>query len=171
MNLKKMLAITGTAAVMSAVAMAQDNGGRPQGGQGGRGGDPARMQQFMEERAKELRDQMGVKDDAEWKIIQERMTKVQEARREAMQSMFGGRGGRRGEGGGPGMGGQPNPELEALNNAIKNNAPADQIKAALEKYRKVRKEKQDALEKAQASLKEVLSVKQEAVAVANGMLN
>jgi hypothetical protein len=184
MNLKKMFATTGIT-LLCAAALAQDNGPGPGPGGPGGGGpgggrrnfDPAQMQQRMEERMKEIRTQMDVKDDAEWKIIQDRITKVQEARREAMQGMFGrgGPGGRRGGDnggpGGPGMGGQNNPELEALNAAVRSNAPKDQIQAALDKYRKVRKEKEAALEKAQAALKELLSVKQEAVAVANGMLN
>ena len=189
MNLKKMLALTGTAALMCAAAMAQDNGGGP-GGQGGPGGgrrgnfDPAQFQQRMMD---DLRDQMDVKDDGEWKIIETRVQKVWDARRDLGpagmgRGMMGGRrGGNRNadnagnnnnrRGGPGGMFGQPSPELEALNKAIESNAPADQIKAALEKYRAARKEKEAALEKAQAALKEVLSVKQEAVCVTHGLLN
>ena len=55
-------------------------------------------------------------------------------------------------------------------NAIALGASPEQIKAALEKFRAARKAKQDALTKAQADLKSVLSVKQEAVAVSNGLL-
>jgi hypothetical protein len=183
MNLKKMLAMTGTAALICAAAMAQDNapgGGRTRGGgDGGPGGgrgnfDPAQFQQRMMER---LREQMDVKDEGEWKIIQERVQKVWDARRDLGPAGFGRGMGRRGGEGAPEGGqrrggfGQPSPELEALQNAIENNAPTDQIKSALEKYRKARKEKEAALEKAQAELKKVLSVKQEAVAVANGLLN
>jgi hypothetical protein len=63
------------------------------------------------------------------------------------------------------------PELESLRNAIENNAPDAQVKAALERYRTARKAREDALAKAQAELQKVLSVKQEAVAVTEGLLN
>jgi len=184
MNLKKMLAMTGTAALICAAAMAQDTGGGPGGdapGGGRRGGGPGGggfdRAQFQQRMMDNLRDEMGIKDDSEWKIVQERIQKVMDARRETMAGF--GRGGRRGGGGDNNTGGQrrggfgpqPSPELEALQKAIDSNAPTEQIKVALEKYRKAHAEKLAALEKAQASLKEVLSVKQEAVAVANGLLN
>jgi hypothetical protein len=131
----------------------------------------------MQQRMDSIRDQMDVKDDAEWKIIQERATKVMEARRDAMPPM-GMRGGRRGGDNTPGggnrggmFGQQSSPELEALNKTIENNAPADQVKDALAKYRAARKVKEAALEKAQAELLKVLTPKQEAVAVSNGLLN
>ena len=54
--------------------------------------------------------------------------------------------------------------------AIDNNAPDAQVKAALEKYRAAQKAKEAALEKAQANLKSVLTPKQEAIAVADGLL-
>ena len=127
---------------------------------------------------------MGVKDEAEWKAIQDRVQKVFDAQTAVIgfrgRGGFGGggRGGGGGDnaGGGGGGGrrggfGAPSPELEALQNAVRNNAPSDQIKAALEKYRAARKAKEAALEKAQADLQKILSVKQEAVAVTNGLLN
>jgi hypothetical protein len=78
----------------------------------------------------------------------------------------GGFGGRRG-----GFGGPPSPELESLQNAIESNAPTEQIKAAMEKFRVARKAREEALQKAQDDLKAVLTVKQEAVALSNGLLN
>ena len=127
---------------------------------------------------------MDVKSDDEWKVIETRVQKVMDARREAgpaggMGRMFRGRrggnndGGPGGQGGGRrgGMFGQPMPELTALENAIENNAPTEQIKAALEKYRAARKVKEAALEQAQAELQKVLTVRQEAVAVTLGLLN
>ncbi|HLP75899.1 MAG TPA: hypothetical protein VK327_03200 [Candidatus Paceibacterota bacterium] len=154
----------------------QGGGRRNGGGPGGPGGfgnfDPAQMQQRMMDGIKE---QMGVTDDAEWKVIQERVQKVMDARREV--GFAGPRMGRRnnndgGPGGGRrgGMFGTPSPELEALQNAVENNAPAEQVKSALEKYRTAQKAKEAALEKAQEKLKEVLTPKQEAVAVVNGLL-
>jgi hypothetical protein len=150
----------------------------------GRGNfDPA---QFQQQRLERIHEQMGVTDEAEWKAIQDRMQKVFDAQT-AVAGFRGrggfGRGGRNGggadnagggnNGGGRrgGFGGAPSPELESLQNAIQNNAPSEQIKAALEKYRAARKAKEAALDKAQAELQKILSVKQEAVAVTNGLLN
>jgi hypothetical protein len=151
----------------------------------GRGNfDPA---QFQMQRLERIHEQMGVTDETEWKAIQDRMQKVFDAQTAVVgfrgRGGFFGRGGRNGggadnagggnNGGGRrgGFGGAPSPELEALQNAIQNNAPSEQIKAALEKYRVARKAKETALEKAQAELQKVLTVKQEAVAVTNGLLN
>src|SRR5205085_10144167 len=61
--------------------------------------DPQQMRQRMLER---MRDQFDVKDDAEWKLISERITKVMEARR-----AMGGLGGFRGFGPPGGPGGPP----------------------------------------------------------------
>jgi hypothetical protein len=156
-------------------------GGNRRGGPGGPGGggDPAQwMQQMQQRRLDTLKEQMAVTDDAEWKVIQESAEKVMTAQREAMSGRGMGMGGRRGgnndQGGGQqrrGGFGTPSPELEALQTAIDNNAPAAQVKAALEKYRAARKAKEAALEKAQADLKKILTAKQEAVAVVNGLLN
>jgi hypothetical protein len=170
---------------------AQGGGRRNRGGGGGQGGgpggfDPEQMRQRMNERMKE---QFGVKDDAEWKLISERIEKVNDARREAsggrgMFGMMGGPGGRGGGPGGPGgdaggggggrrgggFGGTPLPEAETLQKAIEANAPADEIKSKLAKYRTALKAKQEALEKAQEDLRAVLSVKQEAQAVLMGLL-
>ena len=168
-------------------------GGGGGGGQGGPGGgnfDPEAMRQRMNERMKE---QFGVKDDAEWKLISERVEKVNEARREVgggrgMMGMMGGRGGPGGPGGGGpggaapdaaggagggrrgGFGGTPSPEQESLQKAIDANAPADEIKGKLAKYRTSQKDKQAKLEKSQEDLRQVLSVKQEAQAVLMGLL-
>src|SRR3954449_4206573 len=76
-------------------------------------------------------------------------------------------GGRRGGGG---LGGEPSPEVEALQKAIDSKASNTEMKAALAKVQEARKTHQTELEKAQADLKKVLSVKQEAVATMNGLL-
>ncbi|MSU57217.1 MAG: hypothetical protein EXS35_03380 [Pedosphaera sp.] len=151
-----------------------DRGGR--GGRGGPGGDPAQFQQRMMEN---LREQMKVKDDAEWKVLEERITKVSEARREVG---FGG-GGRLfrrpggdtnnngGQGGGRGgFGGQANPEQEALDKAIDSNASKEEIKAAMSKLRAAKKEKEAKLATAQEELKKVLNTQQEAVALSAGLV-
>jgi hypothetical protein len=57
-----------------------------------------------------------------------------------------------------------------LQKALDDKAPVEQIKDALAKYRAARKDKQARLEAAQASLKSVLTAKQEAQAVLLGLL-
>ncbi|MFM8359454.1 MAG: hypothetical protein ACKOET_12975, partial [Verrucomicrobiota bacterium] len=152
----------------------RNRGGGPGGGPGN--WDPEQMRQRMMER---YREQLGVKDDAEWKLISERIEKVNEVRRDTLRGglgmMFGGRGGPGGPGGpggggGRGWGGEPNPDADALQKAIEANAPADEIKAKLAKYRASVKARDEKLAKAQDDLKEVLSLKQEAQAVLMGLL-
>jgi hypothetical protein len=183
------VAALGAAVVFSSLSVsAQDangdnnGGGRRNrgGGQGGPGGggnwDPAQMRQRMMER---MREEFDVKDDTEWKLISERIEKVNDARRETagrgMGMMFGGGGrGGGGQGGGGGgrggFGGEPMPEQDALQKAVESNAPADEIKTKLAKYREALKAKEAKLAKAQDDLRQVLSVKQEAKAVLMGML-
>lgn len=167
----------GSASLLGQDANNTDQGGRRnrdrQGGPGGPGGgnfDPEQMRQRMMER---VREQFGVKDDAEWKIISERIEKVSAARREmggGMGMFGGGRGGPGGGGGRGGFGGEPSPEATALRSAIDNNASADDIKAKLAKYRESQKVKEEKLAKAQTELREVLTAKQEAAAVLAGYL-
>lgn len=153
----------------------------------GRGNfDPEQMQQRRMER---MREQFEVKDDAEWKIVEAKIQKVTDARRAAGGGFggfggFGGPGGGR-RGGGPdaqggdgapprgnrgGFGGEPNPDVEALQKAIEAKAPADEIKAKLAKVRESRKAGEAKLEAAQEDLKKILTVRQEAVAVMAGLL-
>lgn len=176
-TLNRILALAGVSAVLAlgtGAGNAQENQNRPDrgGDRGGRGNfDPEQMRVRMMER---YREAFEVKDDAEWKLIEGRITKVSDARRDmgGFGRGFGGPGGR---GGGPGggrggFGGEPNPDAEALQKALEAKASADEIKAKLAKYRESQKAKQAALEKAQADLRQVLSVKQEAQAVLMGLL-
>ncbi len=151
----------------------------------GKGGnfDPAQMRQMMLDR---MREQFDVKDDAEWKLIGDRITALMDAQRATRGGGFGGPGGPRGgrtQGGdnggnqpqgkgnrGGGFGPQASPEQEALQKAIEANASADEIKAKLEALRASRKAAEAKIEKLQQDLKEVLSTKQEAVAVMFGLL-
>lgn len=153
-----------------------------QGG-GGRGNfDPA---QFRERMLTRVREEMDVKDDADWKLISDRVTKVMDAERNyragtGMGMMFRPRrtdqnadqnadqnGGRRR---GPGGFGQPSPEAEALQKALENKASNDDVKTALAKFRDSRKAKKETLDKAQDDLRKVLTPRQEAAAVAMGLL-
>jgi hypothetical protein len=146
--------------------------------------DPAQMQEMMMTR---YRESLEVTDDAEWKLVAERITKVTTARQAVPQGRGGfgggGRGGRGGQqpadgaapqggrrGGGGGFGGTPNPDMEALQKAIEDKAPADDIKAKLAKVRASTTAANAALDAAQAELKKVLTARQEAIAVTLGLL-
>jgi len=190
----------------SSLALAQttpDSGrrrGGDTGGSGGAGGDrggrgnfdPQEMQQRM---LGALRERLEVNDDAEWKLISERVLKVSELRRATGGGMggmmFGGRGGPGGPGG-PGGGGDRtsggggggdrtssgrggprpggNPEMDQLSSALRDQLPDAEVKARLERYRESRKNNEARLAKAQEDLRAVLSVRQEAIAVVFGLL-
>ena len=185
MKIKQVLAICGVAASLCLSLQAQDNGGNggDQGGQGGgrrrgqgggqQGGggnfDPAQFQQRMMDR---VREQLGFTNDTDWSAVEPLVQKVSEARMAVgFGGGFGGRGGRGGPGGQGGGGfGPANPERDALQKAIDDNAPSGQIKDALAKYKAAHKTKQAKLEAAQAELKKVLSVKQEAQATLLGLV-
>jgi hypothetical protein len=154
----------------------------PQGAPGGPGGrqgrgnwDPEQMRQRMMER---IREQLAVKDDSEWGVIESRIKKINDARSGMGRGFggFGGPGGPGGQGGRPGgrqgQGGfgQPNPDAEALQTALESGASADDIKSKLTAYRASAKQKEAQLEKAQDELRQLLSVKQEARAVLLGLL-
>ena len=173
-KLNRLLAVTGVTLALAfsgAKALAQGGGG----GGGGMGGfDPAQMLQMMVDN---MRDTLSVTNDEEWKIISPRLLKVvqlqMQERTAGMATMFRPRGG--GPGGG-GMrrlgafGGEPNPAEEALQKALDGNAPIAEIKAALAKVRESRKQRLADRIKAQADLRDVLSLRQEAVLVIGGML-
>ena len=158
--------------------LAQDN---TSGGQGrpGRGNfDPAQFQQRMLDNIKE---RLAFTNDTEWAAVQPLVQKVMDARRAVMVGMSGF--GRRGGAGSDnaarnsdqpnrrGAFNQPSSETEALQKVIDLNAPTDQIKAVLEKYRAVHKDKEAQLAEAQENLRKVLTVRQEAQAVLLGLVN
>ena len=144
--------------------------------------DPAQFRQMMNDRMKEL---MGANDE-EWKALQPRIEKVQQLSRDA--SNFGGMGllmdfgqggGGRGRGfGGPGGGGadrqpsaaqQKNTELvEVVKN--KTSSP-EQLKEKLAAAKAARAQAKAELTKAQEELRELLTVRQEAVLTAIGTLD
>jgi hypothetical protein len=68
------------------------------------------------------------------------------------------------------MFGQTSAESDALQKAIDAKASNSELKAAIAKYAEYRKAKQAELEKAQADLLKVLTVRQEAIATLNGLL-
>jgi len=126
-----------------------------------------------------VRDQMEIKDDSEWTAIEPLITKVMEARMAAGPGMGRGMFGpprNRGNNGGDQpqpqrrFGPPPSPEAETLQKAIDAKAPTAELKQAIAKYQEYRKTKQAELEKAQADLRKVLTVRQEAVATLDGLL-
>ena len=141
---------------------------------GGRGNfDPAQMQDRM---MTALRTQFDVPDDAEWKLIQDRIVALTEIRRATGGGiggmMMGGRGGPPG-GGGPtsGRSGRTaNPESDSLRQAIMDKLPDAEIKSRLTRLRESRKNNEEKLGRAQEELRAVLSVRQEAIAVMAGLL-
>jgi len=147
-------------------------GGGPGGGFGGGNFDPAQMQQMMMDN---YRTQLNITNDTDWAVIQPLIQKVTDARTAAGTGRGGFGGGRGGGFGGPGGPGGPggqtvSVEQQALQNAIDNDAPAAQIKDALEKFQAAKKIKQAALTAAQEALRQVLSAKQEAQATLMGLL-
>jgi hypothetical protein len=145
--------------------------------------DPAQFQQMMMDRIKE---RLEVANDDEWRVIQERVERIMQARfAVGFGGMsfggFGRRGGRNGEPGDSGQRGsrggfaslfnaQPNLEVEDLQKALDAKASTDDLKAKLAKLREANKVKQTRLEKAQEELRQVLTVRQEAAAVLMGLL-
>ena len=190
MKMNQLLAVCGITAALflsAGTVLAQnDNGGGGNGGNGGNGGggggrqgrgnwDPAQMQQRMVER---IQTDLGLTNETDWSAIQPLVQKVLDARRDAggggMGRMFRQRGNNNGgqQGGGRGnFGQQPNPDADALQKAIDDNAPKAQIKDLLTKYQASQKAKQAKLVAAQADLRAVLTVKQEASATLLGLLD
>ena len=170
------------AALVVPFAMAQDNpapqggdrGDRGNRGPGGGNFDPAQMRQRMMDRMKE---QMGVTNEDEWKVIQAKLDPVMTKQREVMGGMFGGFGG---FGGGRGRGGDDsNRQRSAVEQASRDlrtlledkAASEDQIKQKLAAFREARDKARTELASAQKELKEILMPRQEAVLVTNGMLD
>ena len=178
---------TGSLLAQNEAPAAQPGGSGAAGAPGGRQGrgnwDPEQMRQRMMER---VREQLAVKDDAEWSVIESRIKKISDSRFGVGRGMGGpggpggpggqgapgGQGGQGGQGGRQGRGGfgQANPDAEVLQSALDSGASADDIKVKLTAYRAAAKVKEVQLEKAQDELRQLLSVKQEARAVLLGLL-
>jgi hypothetical protein len=182
-NILTMCAMAAMLCLSSVTLMAQnDNGGGGGGGGGGRGGgnfDPAQFQQQMQQRQiTNIRTQLGLTNDADWSAIQALVQKVLDDKRalgtagnSALAGFGGGR--RGGQGGGnrlAGLFGQTSVEAQALQKALDDDAPAAQIKDALDKYEASQKTKLATLATDQEALRGVLSVNQEATATLLGLL-
>lgn len=178
------------ALVIGGLCLAQPpQGGRQRGGdQGGQrpNFDPAQMQQ---RRAEFMKQQLGASDD-EWKVIEPRLNKVIELNRDVMAAGRGGmffgrtRGGPGGDQAGrggdrPRFPGQENRQpsavekaTETLSTTLENqSASPETIKQQLTALRAARTKAQNDLAAAQQELRQILSLRQEAVLVLNGTLN
>lgn len=168
-----------TALAVVVPALSQDNTNR--GPRGNR--DPnqmrERMEQFRADQEKQMKEEMGATDD-EWKVLQPKIEKVSTLQREGMRATMTGmmRMGRRGPGGND----QPAPAVDPNAPATEKtaaelqkvvadkDAKPEDIKKALEAYRAARAAAKAELEKAQKELRDIVTVKQEAVLVSKGLL-
>ena len=182
LNLAAVVVMTMAAGALAQTPPGGGGAGAGGGGAGGRGGrgNPQQFQQRMLDR---LKTDLGASDD-EWKVLEPKVQKVMDARRET--GGFGGlrmgrRGGRGGGGGGFGGGAGNDPNAppptavqqkgQDLQNVLENkDAKPDEIKSALAAYRDARAKAREDLTKAQDDLRGVLTTKQEAVLVMAGML-
>lgn len=128
--------------------------------------DPA---QFKQQRLDRIKEQLGATDD-EWKVLQPKIEKVMDAQMAGFGGGFGRRGGNNGGDNAP----PPTPIQKAsqdLRTLLENkDASPDDIKAKLAALREARAKSKADLEAARKDLKEVLTQRQEAVLVTNGML-
>lgn len=147
-----------------------DNGGR-------RTFNPEDMQARL---LSSLRERLEVTDDEEWKLISDRITKVNELRRNAPGGFgaiaaFASRGSPGSQSSGDTSrssrsSSSSNNEVAALQSALRDKLPDAEIKARLDRVREARKDNEAKLSKAQEDLRALLTVRQEAVAVMFGLL-
>lgn len=171
--------LVGALCVCAASIRAQEAPTPPAGSsqRSGRGDfDPAQFQQRM---LNNVRERLAFSNDTEWAAVQPLVQKVMDLRRDMGSGARGmglGGGGtnsplENGRSGRRAFAGTPSPEADALQKTVENNAPAAQIKDAMERYRAARKEKEAKLADAQETLRKVLTVRQEAQATLLGLLN
>ena len=123
------------------------------------GMNPEQMWQRGSER---LRQVFEVKDDAEWKIIDEQARKVYDLRVEMIKSLIAAV---------RQQGGDTIPEADALKRAIAAKSSNEKLKATMERFRQARKAEEDKLLQAQEDLKQILTTRQEAIALGLGLVN
>ena len=195
------LSIVGLLLVSQSLSQPQQRGQRGQRGDtqgtqrpGMQGGqfDPQRMRQMMDQRMKEM---FGATDQ-EWTILGPRVTKVQELSREVGGGgggrggmMFGPMGRRGGPQGGPqgdqqgdrqggrqGMPAREQTEVEKASEQLRTllentSASPEQIKSQLIVLRSAKEKAKQQLAVAQKDLRQVITLRQEALCVMMGMLD
>jgi hypothetical protein len=139
-----------------------------------------RVEEWQREREARLKEQLKVTDE-EWQAIG---PKIDNVRRLQMQSLAGMMGGRRGGPGGfgggqpPAQGGESAPETalvkasRELGEAVRSDTTTpEQFKKLVENVRAARQKAAADLEAARKELRELLTVRQEAVLVSMGILD
>jgi peptidoglycan hydrolase CwlO-like protein len=175
MSKRVLLSVVLSMLMLPAMTMAQDRSGDSnRGDRGGdrgdrgRGGwDPARMREGF---LNQIKDEMKPSDE-EWKVIQPKLEKVMDARREA--GGFGGRGGRgRGDSNSEEQRSSVDQARDDLRKTVENkDASADEISKRLAALREAKEKAKASLTSAQKDLKEVLTQRQEAILVMWTMLD
>jgi len=136
--------------------------------------DPQQIQAMIQEGIlSSLREQLGVTNDAEWGVVEARLSKVVKLRMETVIANMGGGMLGRGRGGMAARFGAMlpvSPEAKALQKAVEAKASSAEIKEALAKFIEARKRKQAELESAQADLQQLLTLRQESQLVLIGVL-
>ncbi len=176
-NIMMLVAMIGALTLTAGKVQAQ-GGGNGGGGRGGRGNfDPAQIKQNILDN---LKTELSVTNDDEWTVLSDKLGKVidagMEARGNGGMNMFrlarpnrgGDNGG--GNGGQRRFGPQPSEEEADLQKAIDDKVPAEELKAKLAKVRDVRAEKEAKVTAAQEDLKKIITSRQEAILVVNGIL-
>ena len=164
------------------MAQAQDGGGNQgnQGRKGNRGGGGNfDLAAFRERMMTQIKEQMGITNEDEWKVVQPKLEKVMTAQREARASGMGMFGGGRGPGGGTTGNNPPSDRPQSavakaqadLKSALDDKSiGADEIANRLKALRDARQKAKSDYEAAQKELKDVLTQRQEAVLVMAGYL-
>jgi len=118
-----------------------------------------------------LREKLDVPDDTEWALMTERISKIDEIRRTLWTSAANVRGATTAADKGKRAGGTSgNPERDALRAAVSDNLPDAEIKSRLARAHEIHRQNEKRLAEAQADLRAILSIRQEAVAVMAGLL-
>jgi hypothetical protein len=181
-----LLVVLGIAA--SAAAQEQPRGERGDRGirgdrGGGEGGD--RREEFRQRFSAQMKEMMGATDE-EWQVLQPKIERLQQLQQASSAGrgafmMFAGRGGG-GFGGGGGGGGRDGGQSDANTSPVQqkatdlqasiNNKEAkpEELKVKLAALREARQKAKADLTKAQEELRELLTIRQEAVLVVMGML-
>ena len=158
------------------------------------GFQPPSQEEIRAQMLDKVRDRLEIKDDAEWSAIKPKVNKTMDAAQEVLRMRdlssilpdFGNFRRRDNSGdntnnnadrprrrrGGMGMfGGDPTPSVAALEKALEDKAPKEEIKTKLAAVRAELKDKEAKLAAAREDLRSVLTAKQEAALVVNGILD
>ncbi len=127
-------------------------------------------------RMERVREQLGVTNADEWKIIEQRVGKVLEAQHDLgpkapSKKHLAKRDYQAASGKGKGKRPAGAVDSDSLQESLDSNAPTAEMKALLEKYHAARREKIARLETARDQLRKVLSVRQEVQATLLGILD